>query len=216
MIEVIEPLVSIPGVRLAVLVSSDGVPVVARGRQPVEGESTSLEENTDALSGLAAGWLRGVTNSLAPLSWNEPERLVLRAARGTIVMSHAPGAVLMVLLEPGATADALRLPMQGTVARLHRMLRRPTGERPPATNQHPPAAPHSQAAPAQATEAPAPLSMPSIPVTPVPLEAPPSSPPANQLETLPPIPGVPDQTDKGLGTGPADTTQEPTPRQFPG
>jgi predicted regulator of Ras-like GTPase activity (Roadblock/LC7/MglB family) len=141
MIELIEPLVAIPGVRLAVLVSSDGVPVVARGRLPIEGESTSLEENTDALSGMAAGWLQGVTNSLAPLSWDAPERLVMRCARGTIVMSPAPGAALMVLLEPGATADALRLPMQGTVARLERLLRRRTDEPRTAPTPNTPVAP---------------------------------------------------------------------------
>ena len=176
MIEVIEPLVAIPGVRLAVLVSSDGVPVVARGRTPVEGEYTSLEENTDALSGLAAGWLGGVTASVAPLSWNAPDRVVLRAARGTIVMCHAPGAALMVLLEPGATADALRLPMEGTVARLQRMLRRRTDETPP----------------------------------------PPSPGPISAQIAIPPIPGVSDESGKGLGMSNADRTQEPTPRQFPG
>jgi len=145
MIKLIEPLVAVPGVRLVVLVASDGVPVVARGRTPVDGETTSLEENTDALSGLAAGWLGGVSASLAPLSWDAPERLVMRCARGTIVMSHAPGAALMVLLEPGATPDALRLPMQGTVARLERMLRRRTDE--PRTPAAPISAPPQTALP---------------------------------------------------------------------
>jgi len=172
-IEVLEPLVAIPGVRLAVLVSSDGVPVVLRTPAPIEGERTSLEENTDSLSGLAAAWLGSVTASLAPLSWNAPARVVLRAARGTIVMAHAPGATLMVLLEPGATADALRLPMEGTVARLERMLRRRVD-----------------------------------PPGPAPAPAPPPS--------LPAIPAAPDETHKGLGMTPADTTQVPTPRQFPG
>lgn len=146
MIEVLEPLVAIPGVRLAVLVSADGVPVVLRTPKPLEGEYTSLEENTDSLSGLAAAWLGTVTNSLAPLSWNAPARVVLRAARGTIVMTHAPGAALMVLLEPGATADALRLPMEGTVARLERMLQRRTDAvRTPPSPTPPPSLPANPA-----------------------------------------------------------------------
>ena len=186
MIELIEPLVAVPGVRLAVLVSSDGVPVVARGRTPVEGESTTLEENTDALSGLAASWLGGVTASLAPLSWDAPERLVMRCARGTIVMSHAPGAALMVLLEPGATPDALRLPMQGTVARLERMLRRRTAE--------------PRASEARVDE-------PRTPPAPIP--APPQI-------ALPPIPGPVPESGKGLGMAEDDRTQEPPPRQLPG
>jgi len=122
--EVLEPLSSLPGVRVAVLVTSDGVPVVVRGRATERRAGDDLEERAESLAALAAGWLNALTRAVAPLSWNPPERVVLQATRGTIVMLQAPGSVLLALLDGGARAEDLRLPMRGVVARIQRLLRR--------------------------------------------------------------------------------------------
>jgi predicted regulator of Ras-like GTPase activity (Roadblock/LC7/MglB family) len=122
--QVLEPLSSIPGVRVAVLVTSDGVPVIVRGRASERLASDGIEETAESLSALAAGWLNSVSRAVAPLSWLPPERLVLRATRGAIVMLQAPNSVLLVLLDGGARPEDLRLPMKGAVARLQRLLRR--------------------------------------------------------------------------------------------
>ncbi len=134
MMEVLEPLAAIPGVRVALLVSPDGVPVIVRGRKVAGGSSSAndVEDNADSLAGLAAGWLQGLTSSIAPLGWTAPARVVMRAARGTLIMLHAPGSALLAVLEPGSSAEELRLPMEAAVARMHRVLRGRTGTpRPP-------------------------------------------------------------------------------------
>jgi predicted regulator of Ras-like GTPase activity (Roadblock/LC7/MglB family) len=124
-IEALEPLASLPGVRLVILVAPDGVPVVVRGKAATSDseERTFLEENTDSLSGLAANWVHGLTASIAPLGWNAPWRVVMRAARGTLVMINAPSSMLALVLDPGGSAEVLRLPMEGAVARMQRILR---------------------------------------------------------------------------------------------
>ena len=123
MIAVLEPLIRIPGVRIALLVGADGVPVVARNKEAREQDSEGLSENTDALAALASGWLGEVTRAVAPLSWSAPTRVVLWASRGTMIMCAAPGAVLMVVLDRGARPEDLRLPMGAAAARIHRVLR---------------------------------------------------------------------------------------------
>ena len=58
MIHILEPLALIPGVRLAVLVTQDGVPVAMRGRIGLNGKERqsdrrqSIDEDIDSLSGL--------------------------------------------------------------------------------------------------------------------------------------------------------------------
>jgi predicted regulator of Ras-like GTPase activity (Roadblock/LC7/MglB family) len=121
--QVLEPLANIPGVRMALLVSHDGVPVVVRGRDGDEGGVDLSAQSAESLAALAAGWLNGITRSLAPQSWDAPQRVVLRAARGTLVMLAAPGAVLLVQLARGASSEDLRLPMESAVARMLRVLR---------------------------------------------------------------------------------------------
>ena len=125
MIEVLDPLSKTPGVRLAVLVAPDGVPVAMRGEQaePTEESAELAGENADSLAALATSWLCELARSVAPLSWEAPHRVVLRAARGTLVMLAAPGAVLLVVCDRGASPDELRLPMEATVARMGRVLR---------------------------------------------------------------------------------------------
>ena len=127
--QVIEPLARIPGVRVALLVSHDGVPVVVRGNGGEDGGVDLTAQSGESLAALAAGWLNGLTRSLAPQSWDAPQRVVLRAARGTLIMLAAHGAVLLVQLARGARSEALRLPMESAVARMHRFLResRPQG-----------------------------------------------------------------------------------------
>lgn len=145
---VLESLGAIPGVRAAALVTLDGVPIVvhepARGRarrarsdadsnQDQESRSQAQAEDLigpanfaadlEALAGLATGWMGEITRAVAPLSWSPPQRLVLRAARGTLVSLQAPGALLLVVLESGMRAEELRLPMEVVVARMQRHLR---------------------------------------------------------------------------------------------
>jgi predicted regulator of Ras-like GTPase activity (Roadblock/LC7/MglB family) len=121
--EILEPLSAIPGVRVAVLVTSDGVPVVVRGRASEKAQDDEVDGAAESLAALASGWLNALTRAVAPLSWNAPERVVLRATRGMIVMLQAPGSVLLALLDGGTRAEDLRLPMQGAVARIQRLLR---------------------------------------------------------------------------------------------
>lgn len=121
--QVLEPLANIPGVRMALLVSHDGVPVVVRGRDGDDGGVDLSAQSGESLAALASGWLNGITRSLAPQSWDAPQRVVLRAARGTLVMLAAPGAVLLVQLARGASSEDLRLPMESAVARMQRVLR---------------------------------------------------------------------------------------------
>jgi len=77
----------------------------------------------DALAGLATGWMGEITRAVAPLSWDAPQQLVLRAARGTLIIVQAPGALLLVVLEGGMRSEELRLPMEVAVARMQRHLR---------------------------------------------------------------------------------------------
>ena len=123
MIAVLEPLIRIPGVRLALLVGSDGVPVVARNKEAQDQDSDGRGDNSDALAALASGWLGEVSRAVAPLSWNAPTRVVLWAPRGTMIMRAAPGAVLLVVLDRGARPEDLRLPMGAAAARIQRILR---------------------------------------------------------------------------------------------
>ena len=133
MISVLEPLVKIPGVRVALLVGTDGVPVVARSKNPNgngnQGEVDGIDSNTDALAALASGWLGEMSRAVAPLSWTAPTRVVLWASRGTLIMSLAPGAVLLVVLDRGIRSEDLRLPMGSAAARIQRLLRTMRSER---------------------------------------------------------------------------------------
>ncbi len=124
---ILEPLAQIPGVRMALLVAHDGVPVVVRnaadnGTDVVQ-EAAFAGETAESLAALAAGWLSELERSIGPLSWGSPQRVVLRAARGSLVMTHAPGALLLVIVDQRMSPDELRLPMEAAVVRMHRLLR---------------------------------------------------------------------------------------------
>jgi predicted regulator of Ras-like GTPase activity (Roadblock/LC7/MglB family) len=124
MIDILAPLAATPGVRTALLVLPDGVPLVVRNRSDDEESDLSLPGETDeSLAALASGWLSELTRAVAPLGWDVPQRVVMRAARGTLVMCSAPRSVLLVVLDRGASPEDLRLPMEGAVARIQRLMR---------------------------------------------------------------------------------------------
>lgn len=138
--EILEPLTLIPGVRLAAMVSQDGVPIAllegnrSKANPAAERDLLSIKHDFHAYSGLAAGWLGEVKRCIAPLSWDTPRRVVLRGTRGTLVLHVGPGAVVLVVLEHGVGAEELRVPMEGAIARMQRHLRTmsnsPGGESP--------------------------------------------------------------------------------------
>jgi predicted regulator of Ras-like GTPase activity (Roadblock/LC7/MglB family) len=137
-IQVLEPLAQQPGVLLAALVSSDGVPVAVPGSSPTRSDEHGTFGDAEALAALSAGWLADLTSSLGLLSCDSPRRVVLRAARGTLLLLRTSGAVLLVMLEAGLGPDELWLPMEGVAARIQRILRG-MGEL-PATDAEPPGA----------------------------------------------------------------------------
>ena len=122
---ILEPLAVMPGVRTAALVTPDGVPMCVHGARAANGEQRDegRPEDLHALAGLATGWMGEISRAVAPLSWDAPRRLVLRAARGTLVIVQAPGALLIVVFEGGMQPEELRLPMDVAVQRMQRHLR---------------------------------------------------------------------------------------------
>jgi len=116
--EVLEPLVAIPGVRCAALVTPDGVPIASCGPA---GEVQA--EDPQALAALVSGWLASLGPALGLASWQFGERAVLRGTRGTLVVRPAGSALLLAVLEPATSADDLRLPFEAALARLARVAR---------------------------------------------------------------------------------------------
>ena len=57
------------------------------------------------LAALATALLTDLTLAVGQMSWKAPHRLVLRAARGTLVLQSMRGAVLLVLLARGLGAE---------------------------------------------------------------------------------------------------------------
>lgn len=133
--EVLEPLLCIPGVRVAALSTHDGVPIAWRGEL-----ENAEQSGSDALAGLVTGWIQGLAPSLGLVSWDLPRRLVLRSSRGTLVVERAPSAVLFVVVEPGTSPSELRLPLDAALSRLQRVARgsRPTPQPPAALPQRNP------------------------------------------------------------------------------
>ena len=132
--EVLDPLAHIPGVRLAALISPDGVPI-ATARAVRDGQDPAGLDQDAALNGhtaLAAGWLAEVTRAVQQQSWSAPMRAVLRASHGTLVLHHAPGAIVLAVLERGVPYEELLVPIEGVIARMQRVLRRAQQPEPPA------------------------------------------------------------------------------------
>ncbi len=118
---VLDPLARVPGVRRALLISRDGVPITS-----LEGAGPSGAPGDDevALAGLVAGLGAELFRAVDPLSWGRPRRVVLRAARGTLVLCMTERLSVCVELERGMTAEQVRLPLQAVEARLERALDR--------------------------------------------------------------------------------------------
>jgi len=111
------------------LVSPDGVPIAVPGsdkHSPTD-DAEALDHGAlgreDALAAIAAGWVNELEQAVAPLSWNPPGRIVLKAARGTLVMQQMRGATLLVILARGLDPEQVRLSMDGAVARIERSVR---------------------------------------------------------------------------------------------
>jgi len=127
--EYLEPLALVPGVRLAALISPDGVPIALVKGAAAKALTTSdrslpdAPEDFAAYAGLAVGWLGQVARATDPLTWNRPRRAVLRGTRGAMIMSRADNAILMVITDQGVGAEELRLPMDSALARMQRHLR---------------------------------------------------------------------------------------------
>lgn len=130
MIEQLEPLTRHAGVRLAALVTDDGVPIAFC--RPGEGEDFDGQEGPanpaptaemEALAAGAVGLIGELGAATGALSWKTPERICLRAVRGTLLMLRTSNAVLVVVLEAGMDPEGLRLPMDGIAARIQRVLR---------------------------------------------------------------------------------------------
>lgn len=124
MIETLEPLARVPGVRLAALITPDGVPVAVPGVDAEHDETVAEREvDVDAIAAVASQWLAEVGRTVGALTWPAPARVVLAAARGTLVLMQSPGSVLVVLADAGIDHEELRLQMEGAAARIGRSLR---------------------------------------------------------------------------------------------
>jgi predicted regulator of Ras-like GTPase activity (Roadblock/LC7/MglB family) len=109
----LESLSRLPGVEFVLLISHDGVPIAhARG--------TSESSHEESLAALAASWLNDLGHAVAPLGWHAPERACLRGARGTLVLRRSESACLVVCLGRETSPEDVRLPMDGTLARIER------------------------------------------------------------------------------------------------
>ena len=153
MIEKLEPLSRVPGVRLAALITPDGVPVAVPGVDAAEGDEGEEQRiDVDAIAAVATQWLTETSRTLKALSWPTPTRAVIGAARGTLVLMQSPGSVLVVVSDAGVDHEELRLQMEGAAARIGNSLRslgdRAALNRTPAPLPQPPQAgvdPSSQA-----------------------------------------------------------------------
>lgn len=120
MIEILEPIARVPGVRVVGLVTVDGVPIAVPG---LANEGGTKNHDVEALAAIATSWMDEVSRTVGSLSWDAPRRLVLRAARGTLVLLGTRGAVLIALLDSGVGPEELRLAMDGAVTRIQRTLK---------------------------------------------------------------------------------------------
>ncbi len=116
--EVLEPLAAIPGVRAALLATPDGVPIVSCGNVDSQGGA-----GADALAGLVSGWCSSLVPTLGAASWEFGQRAVLRGSRGTLVVRCAGHVLLFAVLEPGASVEDLRIPLDAALSRLARVSR---------------------------------------------------------------------------------------------
>jgi len=154
--EIIESLAQQPGVHLAALVMADGVPVIAPGRSLHGGAARPSAEGSDplpeldVLAGLCVGWIEEATRAIAPLSFETPQRALLRAARGTVLLRRCDDVLLLVVVGAGLVPEEMHLPIEAAAARLERVRRTRAAN---AAGAH--------AAPPAASAAPAPAAQPA-------------------------------------------------------
>lgn len=125
MMQALKPLSAQPGVELVMLSTVDGVPIASCGKRSDEGCQDPLAGdrgvgNDDALAAMALSWLGELQSSTSPLGWGDAERVLLRCARGSLILQRCRGAVLVIQLAPGVSSEEIRLPMAGAVARIER------------------------------------------------------------------------------------------------
>lgn len=111
------------------LISRDGVPITYLTNSDQLGRVdprpwADSSEDVSAFAGMAASLVAEVERSVDPLSWGAPHRIVMRAARGTLILLRTERATLTVELVRGMAPEELRLPMESVVARLQRVLSR--------------------------------------------------------------------------------------------
>ena len=160
----LQPLADLPGVRVVMMVTEDGVPIAVPGKLGPDPGQEAIENNAlgqeDAIAAMAIGWLNDLSNEVGAMSWGAPERICMKAARGTLVVQRTRGAFLLVILSRGLDPENVRLPMNGALARIERGLRNMGGgsdvpDSPPPFRSGPAVAePASHAAPAPQPEPP--------------------------------------------------------------
>ncbi|HED65432.1 MAG TPA: roadblock/LC7 domain-containing protein [Planctomycetes bacterium] len=124
----IEKLCRVAGVQTAMATTEDGVPIACVHRADFDGDSDGIDASQevggeDALAALTMGWVNELRLATGLLSWDVPERVVLRCARGAIVLRRMRGAVLMVVLRRGANPEDVRLAMDAAAGRIERSLK---------------------------------------------------------------------------------------------
>lgn len=142
MIEILEPLAEIPGVRLVGLVTRDGVPVAVPGLcANSDGDGDARTIDVEAAAAVATQWLSETTRAIGALTWPQPDRVVLRAARGCLVLVQSPGSVLMAITDTSVDLAELQLRMNGAAGRIGRALRDRAGRADEAATEPPAALP---------------------------------------------------------------------------
>lgn len=133
--DILQPLTVQPGVKLAAVISADGVPVCVLERSSIangqfvdctNSSQPSLEgQRIDpaSLVALAASWVDDVMRAGGQIAWELPKRFVLAASQGTLLVQQGPNAHVMVVIEPDFDTSAFSLPLEAAVERLHRLLR---------------------------------------------------------------------------------------------
>ena len=132
---ILHELTQLPGVRLAAIISSDGVPLCVLERSGAAGadfiDCTSSGKislhgqriEPASLVALAVSWVDDVMRAGGQITWEVPKRFVLAASQGVLVVHPGPNAHVMAVLEPGTSIGLVALPLDVAVERLQKLLR---------------------------------------------------------------------------------------------
>lgn len=133
--DVLSGLTQQPGVKLAAIISSDGVPLCVLERSSTgNGEFVDCTNSSQpslegqridpaSLVALAASWVDDVMRAGGQIAWEVPKRFVLSASQGTLVVQQGPNAHAMVVVEPSMSSATVTLALELAVERLHKLLR---------------------------------------------------------------------------------------------